>query len=362
MARPGSTRPFLTPMHSMPFSSQHDSQRDRLSDLTDFGTNPGALAARYYVPAGLQAGAPLVVVLHGCTQTAGSYDHGAGWSQLADELGFALLFPQQQRTNNPNLCFNWFSPIDARRGSGEPLSIRQMIATMVATHAIDERRIYITGLSAGGAMASTMLATYPEVFAGGAIIAGLPFGAASNVNEALARMRGDGYPSGDDLAAQVRQASDHDGPWPAISVWQGSADQTVAASNAERIIAQWQPLHGVAQTAPEHDVVEGARRRIWRDTAGRPVIEAYDIPGMAHGTPLKTQGQGACGASGPYMLEAGISSTRHIARLWGLTQGEGFVPADAPTAPVLEAVSGTGWPMGVGAIIEDALRTAGLLR
>jgi poly(hydroxyalkanoate) depolymerase family esterase len=324
MVSPGSTLSLLATMH-VPSAARP--YQDHLCDLGDFGTNPGNLIARYHVPADLSPGAPLVVVLHGCTQSASHYDHGAGWSQLADEMGFALLFPQQQRANNPNLCFNWFSPVDARRESGEPLSIRQMVAAMVAAHDLDDTRIHITGLSAGGAMASTMLATYPDVFAGGAIIAGLPFGAASSVSDAFSRMRGDGYPSDNHLAEAVRKATDHTGPWPRISVWQGTADQTVAPSNAERIVQQWRAMHDVTQAA-DHDVIDGSVRRIWRDSTGRVVVEAYDVPGMGHGTPLQTQGPQGCGAPGPHMLEAGISSTRHIARNWGLDQAlEGRVSA-----------------------------------
>src|SRR2546423_15033176 len=93
--------------------------------------------------------------------------------------------PERQPANNANGCFNWFNPEDTARDSGEACSIRQMIARMVREHKIDDRRIFVTGLSAGGAMTSVMLATYPEVFAGGAVIAGLPFGVASNVREAL---------------------------------------------------------------------------------------------------------------------------------------------------------------------------------
>lgn len=140
---------------------------DRLSTLGNFGSNPGALQARYHLPADLSCGAPLVVVLHGCTQNAAGYDHHSGWSQLADEAGFALLYPEQQRANNPNLCFNWFLPTDTARDRGEVFSIRQMIETMVVNHGLDRKRVFVTGLSAGGAMAAAMLATYPEVFAGG---------------------------------------------------------------------------------------------------------------------------------------------------------------------------------------------------
>jgi poly(hydroxyalkanoate) depolymerase family esterase len=371
MVRLTTTASLLEGLGSMPITlpmpgalpglmpAQPTQDNGRLAVLDGFGSNPGALLGRCHVPLGLADKAPLVVVLHGCTQSAAGYDHGAGWSQLADEQGFALLFPQQQAANNPNLCFNWFSPIDARRGSGEALSIRQMIATMVAAHGLDESRIFITGLSAGGAMASIMLATYPELFAGGAIIAGLPFGAARSVNDAFARMRGEGYPSDAQLASLVVEASDHTGPWPRIAVWQGSADQTVDPSNAERIIAQWQLVQGLGAAAPERDLVDHSRHRLWRDARGRVAIEAYEVIGMGHGTPLHTTGPDGCGVAGPFMLESGISSTRRIAQGWGLLAGDPAVTdAALPAAPVLDGQDAPAH--GVRGLIQSALRRAGL--
>src|ERR1700733_14442510 len=160
--------------------------RDRspLAEIADFGANPGDLRMFAFVPEHLQPKPALVVVLHGCGQTAAGYDSGAGWSTLAKRYGFALLMPEQQPSNNAQGCFNWFNPEDTARGRGEAGSIRQMIARMVGDHGIDQGSIYVTGLSAGGAMTSVMLATYPDIFAGGAIIAGLPFGVATNVREA----------------------------------------------------------------------------------------------------------------------------------------------------------------------------------
>ena len=353
---------FISPFEALGllsgFSGGQPAAADRLVDLGDFGANPGALRAQMYLPEGLPAGAPLVVVLHGCGQSAEDYDHGAGWSALADELGFALLFPQQQRANNPNLCFNWFSPIDARRDSGEAGSIHAMVARMIAAHAIDAGRIFVTGLSAGGAMASILLATYPDVFAGGAIVAGLPFGAAASVGDALARMRGDGFPDDAQLAEAIRSASDHTGPWPRISVWQGDADRTVAPINAERILAQWTRVHGIARIAPEDATIEGSRHRLWRDAAGTPLIEAWDIPGMGHGTPVRADGPDADGIPGPFMLEAGIASTRAIARFWGLIPASSAAPAPPPPAPDAPGAH----HHGIAAIIEKALRVAGLTR
>ncbi|MGA8900932.1 extracellular catalytic domain type 1 short-chain-length polyhydroxyalkanoate depolymerase, partial [Bradyrhizobium sp.] len=127
---------------------------DHLTETPQFGSNPGALRMFSFVPPGLQDGCPLVVVLHGCTQSAASYDLGAGWSTLAERFGFALLLPEQQRLNNPNGCFNWFQSEDIERGHGEAASIRQMVMTMVSNHGIDPARVFVTGLSAGGAMTS----------------------------------------------------------------------------------------------------------------------------------------------------------------------------------------------------------------
>ena len=210
----------------------------------------------------------------------------SGWSRLADEAGFALLYPEQQRANNPNLCFNWFLPTDAARDRGEALSIRQMIETMIVTHGLDRKRVFVTGLSAGGAMAAAMLASYPEVFAGGGIIAGLPYGSATTIPEAFDRMRGHGGPSEQDLQRLLQRASTHKGPWPRISIWQGSADHTVAPSNADAIASQWRGVHGL-ETAPTHQAASGrSSKQVWRDDAGNALIEINMIAGMGHGTPL----------------------------------------------------------------------------
>ncbi len=160
-----------------------DLDNSHLTEVHGFGSNPGALRMFKYVPE--QPELALVVVLHGGTQTAASYDLGAGWSTLADRYGFMLLLPQQQPANNPHRCFNWFLPGDIERDKGEALSIRQMVEAMIRDHDINRGRVFVTGLSAGGAMTSVMLATYPETFAAGGVIAGLPYHTAANVTEAL---------------------------------------------------------------------------------------------------------------------------------------------------------------------------------
>ena len=162
----------------------------RLTELGPVRDNPGDLRGLCFVTEGAEGPMPLVVVLDGCTQTAEAYDHGSGWSTLAARYDFALLFPEQQRSNNAMLSFNWFSANDTKRGMGEAASIKSMIDTIKRDHAIDEARVFITGLSDAGAMTSAMLATYPEQFAAGAILAGLAYGCASGIAEALDCMGG----------------------------------------------------------------------------------------------------------------------------------------------------------------------------
>jgi poly(hydroxyalkanoate) depolymerase family esterase len=273
------------------------------------------------VPANLQEPPALVVVLHGCGQTAAGYDFGAGWSTLAKRYGFALLMPEQQAVNNAQTCFNWFNPEDTARGSGEACSIRQMIARMVGEHKISAQRVFVTGISAGGAMTSVMLATYPEVFAAGAVIAGLPFGVATNVREALNGMfQSPSRPAGE-LGDLVRNASNHAGPWPKLSVWHGSADRTVNPANANEILKQWLDVHQLPAAPMSEANVDGYPRQVWWNADGETIVESYTITDMAHGTPLGiADNDERYGAQGAFLIEAGISSSYHIASFFGLTE------------------------------------------
>jgi feruloyl esterase len=363
--------------------------RAALTETADFGPNPGHLRMLSSVPEDLPADAPLVVVLHGCTQTAAEYDAGSGWSTLAERFGFAVLLPEQKRANNANGCFNWFQPEDVTRGSGEVASIAAMVAAMIETHGLDRRRVYVTGLSAGGAMTAALLATYPDVFAGGAVIAGLPFGSASSVPEAFGVMGQGRIRSAQELGDRVRAASAHRGVWPAVSIWQGTSDTTVNPVNAQELRKQWADVHGVGAAPSRESLVDGATRKVWHGADGRAVVETYVIPGLGHATPIDPDAadeDAQCGSAGAsrFILPAGISSSFRIAESWGLTgrrrtarRPAGARPEQArpekaaPRAPawqdylpggretVQDVVAHLGDP---GSLIGKVLRSAGLMK
>jgi poly(hydroxyalkanoate) depolymerase family esterase len=367
-----------------------------LVETTGFGPNPGSLRMLSFVPDTLQNSPALVVVLHGCGQTAAGYDLGAGWSTMAKRYGFALLMPEQQSSNNAQGCFNWFNPEDTARDSGEACSIRQMIARMVGDNKIDQHRIFVTGLSAGGAMTSVMLATYPEVFAGGAIIAGLPFGVATNVREALNGMYQSSPRPAGELGDLVRNASHHHGPWPKISVWHGSADRTVNPANADEIVKQWLDVHDLPSAPMSEADVDGYPRQVWWNADGETIVESYTITNMAHGTPLGlADNDERYGAQGAFLIEAGISSSYHIANFFGLTEvvlqpkvapaaaasaAAKIAPVIAPAPSSMPDLAQVLWPLttvhrrpepagqprrraiDVGSVITRALTAAGLMK
>ena len=384
-------RQWETLLRSMPRTQlqarDFDPVFDRLTEVTGFGSNPGALRMFEYVPADPQPA--LVVVLHGCTQTAASYDFGAGWSTLADRHGFALLLPEQQPANNAKNCFNWFLAGDIERGQGEAMSIRQMVEKMILDHGIDRRRVFVTGLSAGGAMTSVMLTTYPDVFASGAILAGLPYGTATNVKEAFESMGKVRARSAHEWGDLVRAASPHKGPWPRVSVWHGGVDQVVKSKNADEIIKQWTNVHGLDLAPTSTERVDGYPRQVWRNPAGQSVIESYTVPAMAHGAALATgPSDEHVGVPGAFLLDVGISSSYHIAKFWGLpghprpvpirrNKSASIVPARPRHHRATAKSSGAAGDLGgnapeptsprarlidVQAVITDALKAAGLMK
>lgn len=297
------------------------SEESKVIEVRNFGSNPGNLRMLTYAPSLRRVkGAPLILVLHGCGQGAASFAADTGWIALAGQIGAALILPEQKRDNNRGRCFNWYRPGDVQRGEGEAFSIRQMIRTAIGHYGSDPKRIFIVGLSAGGAMTAALLAAYPTVFNAGAVVAGMPVGVAWSSATALLRMRrADRFRGGAALAEGVRSAAPPSKSriWPRLSIWQGGGDRVVDPVNAERLALQWCNLQGFAGEATSDTVpLPGIRRRIW-SRRDREIVEFWTIAGLAHGFPITPRLPDGSRV-GMGVVDAGISASAHIARFWGL--------------------------------------------
>ncbi|HZB50253.1 MAG TPA: PHB depolymerase family esterase [Mycobacteriales bacterium] len=292
------------------------------AQVGNFGSNPGNLAMYEYVPPALSPSPAVVVAMHGCTQTATAYYQNSGWPKYADRHGFVVVFPEQRTANNSNRCFNWFQPGDATRDQGEALSIRQMVGSAVSRHG--GGRVFVTGLSAGGAMTAVLLAQYPDLFAGGSVVAGLPAGCATDVASAFTCMN----PGVDRTPAQWAQAV-RAGGRPRVAIWHGTSDTTVVPRNADELRDQWTAVHGISTTPTSTGSLPGPTRR---ETYGSGQVQVYRVQGMGHGTPVDPGGAtDQCGATAAYFLDF-VCSSYHTAVFWGLTGGSTPTPTATPTS------------------------------
>jgi len=213
-------------------------------------------------------------------------------------------------------------------------------------------------------MTAVMLATYPEMFAAGAVIAGLAYGSASSMTEAFGAMSGGTQRSASLWGDHVRDASSHESAWPTISIWHGTQDATVRPAAGEALLQQWIDVHDVAGGPETAITPDGRAYEVWSTPDERPVVEMHRISGMAHGTPLKTDDAGTAGA---FLLDVGVSSSLEIARTWGLAsaapQKARKVAGREARATVLREEIVAPVPANpITAVIENALRTAGLMR
>ena len=253
-----------------------------------------------YTPTTYQVGSavPLVVMLHGCTQTAKDFAAGTQMNQLAEEYGFVVVYPQQTRTSHQNLCWNWFAPVNQYRGSGEPAILAGMVQTIVqerTSWTIDPDRIYVAGLSAGAAMAVILGATYPDLFAAIGVHSGLEYQAASTFREALKAMR----QGGPDPERQGQAAYDVMGGIARVVptiVFHGTHDRTVSPLNGDQLVQQWMHTDQLASQGsyvadfhhPTTTMIKqepGTRSytvSTWKSSTGREVQVYWKVNGMGH--------------------------------------------------------------------------------
>ena len=285
--------------------------RTALVEVHAFGSNPGRLRMYEFVPTLRRDPLALVVVLHGCLQTAAQFDKGSGWSRMARDKGFILLYPEQTRENNHNLCFNWFRPSSIARDRGELMSIRQMVEHAARHHNIPADRIFLQGLSAGAVMTGALLATYPELFAAGQMVGGLPQGAARDAMTAMHVMKSGVRRSPREWGDFVRLAREEGGARrPAVSIWHGKADRVVNVANAQAILAQWLDVYGLTLEAGRDLPTSDGTMTVWKDADGKVLVEYRIIDNLDHGLPVPVR-RGTAGRQ-PYMLEGANSAPKQF--------------------------------------------------
>ena len=262
-------------------------QRDAEFRDHRFTCDAGSMHYKLFIPAGLgAAAAPLIVMLHGCTQSPDDFARGTRMNLLAQEHGYVVAYPAQAKSKNASKCWNWFRSRDQQRGQGEPAILAALTRHLVKAHGLDERRVYVAGLSAGGAMAAVLAGTYPDVYAAIGVHSGLPFGVAHDLPSAFAAMSqgagrlGPGVP-------QVRMD-----PVPAI-VFHGDRDTTVDAGNGTAVVEQCVGATRAAgdgrgdatRTTVDRGVAPGGRsytRTIFRDATGAVLAEQWLVHGAGH--------------------------------------------------------------------------------
>lgn len=248
------------------------------------------LAYKLHVPATRPSRAPLLVMLHGCTQDADQFATSTRMNALADREGFLVLYPTQSALANPRRCWNWFMPAHQGRGQGEPAAIAGLVEAIARQHDVDARRVYVAGLSAGGAMATVLGAAYPDVFAAVGVCAGLAYGAAKDVDSALAAMA-KGAPEAAAQPARVTGAMGARKRVVPLLVIQGTRDSRVVPVNADQLAAQWAAAAGLPAEPAGREAVaalpdtRSVEKAVWRDPLGRAVVERWLVTDLGHAWP-----------------------------------------------------------------------------
>ncbi|MEO6104185.1 MAG: PHB depolymerase family esterase [Pseudoxanthomonas sp.] len=246
-----------------------------------FATDTGTHTYKLYFPSGYSAQSahlfPLLIMLHGCTQSPDDFAAGTRMNTLADQQGVLVAYPAQSATANASRCWNWFRRQDQSRDEGEPALLAGITRQIVASHRVDPDRVYVAGLSAGAAMAVILGRTYPELYAAVGAHSGLPYAAAHDVGSAFTAMKGGSFAAARDGAVRS----------PPTIVFHGDGDHTVKPSNSESIAAQVAGSNGESPALHSSDegTASGGRRYtrlVYHDAAGKPLVEQWRVHGGGH--------------------------------------------------------------------------------
>lgn len=249
----------------------------------------GTRAYKLYVPSGYAGEAlPLVVMLHGCTQNPDDFAAGTGMNAIAEEHNCFVVYPSQSQTANGSKCWNWFQPGDQRRDNGEPAIIADITRAVIRDYKVDAGRVYVAGLSAGGAMATVMGATYPELYAAVGVHSGLPYGAAHDMPSAFAAMKSRKGKASPRMPAH--KPVEPLGRTVPVIVFHGDRDTTVHPGNGEQVLAQCVPSAAASAGSDkaikaEKGTVPNGRtftKTIVHDAEGKAIAEKWVVHGAGH--------------------------------------------------------------------------------
>jgi len=301
-------------------------QKD-LVEVKNYGTNPGKIKMFLHEPKVAKHSSlkkPIVIVLHGCSQSAEGVSKQTYWNLLADKYGFYVVYPQQNLINNPSLCFNWFSSEDTQKNQGESHSIKEMLNYMTNNYPIDEYRVFVYGVSAGAAMSVVLMANYPEIIDGGAILAGGPFMPELTHLQRLDLMFSPEENTAEKLGNPIKKLnSGFTGNYPRVVIIQGKNDLVVNPKNADLLIKQWSFLHNIdnnlTDTISDFNQSRDVTKYNFKNSEEVVKVIFYEINRMGHSIPidpgtLPNQG----GERGMNTMDKDFFSTYFIARDFGL--------------------------------------------
>jgi poly(hydroxyalkanoate) depolymerase family esterase len=272
-----------------------------------YSSEAGSRAYKLYIPSGYHGQAiPLIVMLHGCTQSPDDFAAGTRMNTLAEERTCFVVYPAQAASANASKCWNWFSPGDQMRGQGEPSLIAGITRQVMRDFAVDPQRVYVAGLSAGAAAAAIMGATYPDLYAAIGVHSGLACGAARDLPSAFAAMRGEMTAQRDSSSGRKEGRSIA----PTI-VFHGDRDTTVHPRNGDQVIEQSGTAMAL-QTTVQRGRVPGGHaysRFIHSDASGRAILEQWVVHGAGHAW-------SGGGPAGSYTDPHGPDATREMLRFF----------------------------------------------